>query len=743
VERITLRRLTDEEVIRLARAVLPGIERDPRSVQAVLRASGGNPLFALECMRDLKERGQLVSKDDGYVPGPEFDSSAIPRRIQEIIGRRLERLGPREREVLEVAAVQGDFIDPPTVALALELSRLELLRSVRSLHGEHHLLVPFEDGFRFDHPQIREVLLQSLGAAVRQEIHLLLAEALREAYGEDEQWAAAIALHLAEGNRELEAVPHFLRAARAAARAQALADAHRYYERALRHQSSHAPQDELRWEITRELIEIKHKIGDDAGAKKLLDEILSDSPESLDSTQRGWAMISLASAQTRLGAYPAAQERLDSAEALLDPEGSPELRASLLLEQASLGLRQADYDVALRALEQAAKLRGEGTYEGAAVQYKIGQACFLKGDYATAARRFEAAGAWARSAGDLRREAIVLYARSNLEHVRGDPSTARALGERALELAERVGDRRGMAHAANNLALAVAALGDREEAIALHRRSLALKQELRDPQGESNSLHNLADLYQQDGRIVEALESESKALEIKRGIGETARIPPVLVGYGRLLRECGRLDEAAAVLDEARQVATEIAEQDWRVRALIAAGDLAYVEERFSGALELHQQAERIAADKKMRVPRINARQGILRVESRTGRKDDLAASNRAMQDLLAGLDNPQVEVLLAESRALVAWSEGRFDAARADLVTILDYARANQRADYRRWVLRSLIRLAEASGSTEADGWQRESDAIDRAMAERFEGASAREAFRRARVLFPVWRAG
>jgi tetratricopeptide (TPR) repeat protein len=742
VQILSLDRLSSPEIADLATAALQGLKCDERSREVVFDASGGNPLFALEYLRELQEGGILESGAEGLRLAETFQATAVPRRIQEILERRLDRVGRQEREVLEVAAVQGDFIDPGPIAQALEMSRLELLRAVRSLHGDHHLLVPAEDGFRFDHPQIREVMLQSLGGAMRREIHLLLAEALEKSYGLDEEHAAAIAMHLADGNRELESVAHFMRAAAGASRAQALADAHRYLRRAMRYQLRHDPEGAGRWGLTRQLVEIKHKIGDGAGIKKILKEALEGQPGPPDRSERTWALIALASSHTRLGDNIAARFALEEAESLLPDEGADRLRVGFFFEHANVSLREAGYGEALRYLEQAAALTPKRRSFSAAIRHKIGQVYFLQGDYDRADAEYKVALDEAAACGDQRREGIVFYAMANLERVRGNPAEACRLGERAVEQAERIGDRRGLAHATTNLALALDALGESGRSIELHRRSLALKQELRDPQGESNSLHNLAGLCRFEGKLAEGLGYAKQALRIKRGISDIARLAPVLVGYGSLLADCGRTKEARERLEEAIRVAEETGEEDWVMRALIVLGDLAIAEQRYEEAMGHYRRAEKSAAERNMLIPRINAQQGVMRVVGWRGDKERLAGEAKTLEELLSGLDNPQAEFLRYEARALVAWSEGRFDEARELFGKVLEYAREENRTDYLRWVLHSLIDLATEAGSDELRRWRREKTEFEQAVSEQFSEEADREAFFKAPVLYPAWAA-
>ena len=71
-------------------------------------ASEGNPLVAVEMMREIQERG---------LP----ESLALPGRVRDVISRRIERVGERSRSLLTVAAAIGREFDFEMLRLVGEL----------------------------------------------------------------------------------------------------------------------------------------------------------------------------------------------------------------------------------------------------------------------------------------------------------------------------------------------------------------------------------------------------------------------------------------------------------------------------------------------------------------------------------------------------------------------------------------------------------------------------------------------
>ena len=131
-------------------------------VTQVERASGGNPLFALEIARGI-EAGEIVPRPG--VPLP------VPATLQQYAAERLSRLAPDVREVLfAAAAVSEPTVDllertspPDSVAAALEVARSA---GVLEISG---------DLLRWVHPLFSSTLYHAVPAKRRRALHQQLA----------------------------------------------------------------------------------------------------------------------------------------------------------------------------------------------------------------------------------------------------------------------------------------------------------------------------------------------------------------------------------------------------------------------------------------------------------------------------------------------------------------------------------------------------------------------------------------
>jgi len=59
--------------------------------QALFRHTGGHPLFTIELLREMQERGDLIEDEGRWVEGPTLNWGALPARVQGVIEERIGR----------------------------------------------------------------------------------------------------------------------------------------------------------------------------------------------------------------------------------------------------------------------------------------------------------------------------------------------------------------------------------------------------------------------------------------------------------------------------------------------------------------------------------------------------------------------------------------------------------------------------------------------------------------------------
>ena len=160
---------------------------------AVQEATSGNPLFVESLCRRLVEDGHL-RRTSGVVAAPTDDLLGLPADLDRALQDSIDALSSTGRDLARRAAYLGDEGTLADLAAVSELDPAELETACGELEVAG-LIVSGGPGFRFSHPQIRQLLYHDRIAG-RAQLHLLIADRLEASGAEPGQVAMGIAYHL-------------------------------------------------------------------------------------------------------------------------------------------------------------------------------------------------------------------------------------------------------------------------------------------------------------------------------------------------------------------------------------------------------------------------------------------------------------------------------------------------------------------------------------------------------------------
>ncbi len=212
---------------------------------ALFRRTAGHPLFTIELVRSMQERGDLVrdEADGAWLQRPGLDWQALPARVEAVIEARIDHLGPRLRQIASVASVEGEQFTAEVLAAVQGAAEEPLLRDLRKLETLHRLVR--EQGevqigsrraatYKFGHVLIQEYLYQRFGRAERRLLHGQVAAALEHLYdGHQSEIAVRLAHHFLRAGDDGPALHYSALAAESAARRYAHEEAITLYTQAL------------------------------------------------------------------------------------------------------------------------------------------------------------------------------------------------------------------------------------------------------------------------------------------------------------------------------------------------------------------------------------------------------------------------------------------------------------------------------------------------------------------------------
>ena len=215
------------------------------AVEAVARASEGNPFLAGAVLHGLAEAGALARGADGWrLDARALADIPVSRRAAVLIAHRLERLPAGAARLLPVGALLGREFD---VDLAAALSGEDAREAAAAVLDARRRGLVFADGARarctFAHDRLREALLARLDDGERRRLHRLAAlriEAL------DRERVFELAHHFDGAGEGGRALPYALAAALQARARHAAEVAERYYRIADRGAGAADPATRLR-----------------------------------------------------------------------------------------------------------------------------------------------------------------------------------------------------------------------------------------------------------------------------------------------------------------------------------------------------------------------------------------------------------------------------------------------------------------------------------------------------------------
>ncbi len=181
-EELALERLSDADAGALVRHVL-GPEEAPGTVDHVVAAAEGNPLFLREMLR----------ADGQPAPG-----DPLPPRVHAVIETRLSELSETARDAATIGAVVGRSFRTDVITNVLS-DGADVVGALDELWRRGIVRECGVDGYDFTHDKLREVAYDRLGPSRRRALHRAVADAMAASQVEGDP--AQLAHHLELGGR--------------------------------------------------------------------------------------------------------------------------------------------------------------------------------------------------------------------------------------------------------------------------------------------------------------------------------------------------------------------------------------------------------------------------------------------------------------------------------------------------------------------------------------------------------------
>jgi tetratricopeptide (TPR) repeat protein len=544
VEEIVLDRLNQSEVKALLNAALHG---DPPNelVRSIYLETKGNPLFVLETAKLLVE-DQILARVDGiWRLSKPAEKTGIPRKVREVITRRLAKLTATEREVLDCASVIGDPFESRVLENVLELDRTRLLRELDTIEKAYRLIHYGNGLYHFDHMIVQEVCYEGLNEELRKQYHLSVAKALETLYAPDpEPYESMLAHHYISAGVKDMALQHYIKAAESASHKYANEEAIFDLREALGLMEKDSVEKAYILEQLGELLQITGRFNDAVQnwreAISLHEKFDGKIPSAVLHRKIGTIL------GRSLGRVEEALREYKIAETLLTERLDDEQLAQLYQAYASLYAQSGDLEEAKKKSELAISLAES------------------KNIAPILARCYTTLGTIILSTGKID---------DGLGYL--DKALQLALTEKLNDTAIRI---------YNNMGVTFEAQGEFLKASTYFEKGMELARKAGYLSQLSWLYDGLATTYLLQGKLEQALISAKSAVDLDRNQGQFRHLALALCSLGKLHCRLGQTKSARESFEEALMLAEQTGDQQAFVQSCIGLGDIALREQDFERA---------------------------------------------------------------------------------------------------------------------------------------------------------------
>lgn len=487
------------------------VDTEPNRLDAdfrmfLFRRTDGHPLFTVEILRMLKQRGTLVKdSDDRWVLVQPITLEELPDSVEAVIEERIQRLERQLRDILTCGSVEGERFTAEIIARVRQVEEMKLADQLNDeLEKRHFLVVSTSEvraaqkrlhTYRFIHAIFQQYVYENLSEMQRQQLHRAVGETLEALYADNAAMVAAqLARHFNVAGEDERAIKYLMLAGDQAATAYANADALRQYLRA-RQVIARSDGDRTvqQYRLACSLARIYARQGRPSERLAEISRMLQLAEALGDKKKVGEAHIFQSAYFIGSGDYLSGRQAADEALMVLneinDEQGAAEAR--LALGEACEHL--ARHDEALQHLRAAADMfQHHGNRTGLADAVRLQALVHLhRNDYPEALAQAEQAVALYKQSGDRIGEDEALRYIGDIHHARGEYEEALEVYESVLRIRRQIGNRAREGGALGDMGDVHLFVGNYQESLELHCQSLAIDEEVGYRYGQAWCHHDI------------------------------------------------------------------------------------------------------------------------------------------------------------------------------------------------------------------------------------------------------------
>jgi predicted ATPase len=559
----------------------------PAMAERLYEQSDGNPLFAIEMLKEMHREGNIAKTNGKYSLVSEF--SRVPATVEEVVRRRIDALDPDSIAMAEYASCIGQRFDQSLPASNRLLNSpekaLRTLLVLGILHERNGVL-------EFSHAVFQSVIYEGIGERWKAVHHRNLGEHLERVYsGRLDEVIYDLARHFSISHEHTKCSDYCIKAGEKAESAFAVEQALAFYNVALSALSKTGNS------VRERVMEILERAGDlqtiMGNYEEAIGSYLSAHERANDNVTQARMMRKCGDVHLSMGNFDSSLEYLSKAKATL-ADASPLELGRILVGEGTAYWRKGNYNRSMSLFEEALGLLGKADKIGgdcANVLRMIGRIHLSKGEYDEALEYqmksldlAERAGHKIGVAASLNNIGIVHYDRDDLD-------LALEYHERSLQMKEKIGDKQGVAMSLNNIGLVHWAKGETDKALECYNLNLEISEKIGDKRSIGITLNNIGALHYDRGELDLALTFYQRSLASMEKIGNNQNIATLLMNLGIVHYDRGELDLALEFHGRSLEIRRDNDDKEGIAMSLSDIGAMHYDRGELDLALEHYQNS--------------------------------------------------------------------------------------------------------------------------------------------------------
>jgi tetratricopeptide (TPR) repeat protein len=523
---IQLKRMSLNDVSEMIKNILEQEDVPAEFCTLVYEKTKGNPFFAEEVIKSLKEE-EVIFRGDNTWKFKNVSKIEFPETVKNVLKTRFNRLDEECQNVLTMASFIGnDFtLEAMSALTSIEENKLlELTDKMLKTGLIREREVRGEGVCSFADILVRDVIYEEVSLLKRKKIHGVVGYALEKVYaGKIDEHFGELAYHFLEGGDKDRALDYFLKAGERASKVYANTEAASYFQSALTLLEEREGERREKARVLEALGDIKRLVGEYDVCLRFWNEALSlrkqlDEKEKVAELHRKIAVV----LWREVGKKEQAQENFDEALRILEAEPESVELAALYAARASMSYFTEDVTKARSWAEKALELgRKLNALEVIASSYiDLGLVLGAGGETTEAIECLEKALKTALENGYVD---IALRAYNNLAAELPTEKTERMLDchEKGLELAKKAGHIQEISWLEGQLATEYFSMGNTGKALTLVEESEVLGRRIGNLFNLSVSTLFLGVLYHVIGEWNKGERYLQESLRISQNINNT------------------------------------------------------------------------------------------------------------------------------------------------------------------------------------------------------------------------------